>query len=345
MTAAFDRHLLVAEDISVHIPSGGGTVRAVDRVSLSLERGKTLALVGESGSGKSMLCRAILGIPPGRAATRGRIIFGERDLAQLPEKELNAIRGREIGVVLQNPMSSLNPVLKVGWQIAEPMLRHLGISLLKARERAVELLGAVGIPRPAERVDCYPHQLSGGMRQRVAIAIALACDPQLLIADEPTTALDVTVQAEILNLLGRLQMERRMAMILVSHDLGVVAGRAHETAVMYAGRIVEQAPTVILFDQMRMRYTRALFDSIPRLDAPSGQPLASIGGQLPDLAAELQGCRFAPRCRRAEDRCFAEEPPLVADGLEDHRFACWFPCEPGISVTPPGPLLPKRIMS
>lgn len=324
------RDLLTVEEVSVLIPSAGGTVRAVDRVSLTLERGKTLALVGESGSGKSMLCRAILGILPGCATIRGRINFDGRDLAELPRKELNAIRGRDIGVVLQNPMSSLNPVLKVGRQIAEPMLRHLGISLTTARERSVELLGAVGIPRPAERVDCYPHQLSGGMRQRVAIAIALACDPKLLIADEPTTALDVTVQAEILNLLGRFQAERQMAMILVSHDLGVVAGRAHETAVMYAGRIVEQAPTVTLFDGMRMRYTRALFDAIPRLDDPPYRALAAIGGQPPDLAALPSGCRFAPRCRRAEEHCFVEEPPLVCDEWKDHRYACWFPCEPGV---------------
>lgn len=324
-----DRNLLTVENLSVHLQCQRGTVRAVDRVSFALERGKTLAIVGESGSGKSMLCRAIMGLLPGRAALpgQGRIIFDGRDLGKLPHKELNSIRGREIGVVLQNPMSSLNPVMKIGSQIAEPLRYHMGMSTAKARERAIALLAAVGIPKPTDRLACYPHQLSGGMRQRVAIAIALACDPQLLIADEPTTALDVTVQAEILNLLGRMQKERNMAMILVTHDLGVVAGRSHETAVMYGGRIVEQAPTVALFDRMRMRYTRSLFDAIPRLDDPSHRALTAIGGQPPDLAATPAGCRFAPRCRRAEEQCHAEEPPLVSDEQGDHRYACWFPCD------------------
>jgi peptide/nickel transport system ATP-binding protein len=186
-------------------------------------------------------------------------------------------------------------------------------------------LTAVGIPRPDERMACYPHQLSGGMRQRVAIAIALACEPRLLIADEPTTALDVTMQAEILNLLGRLQRERNMAMILVTHDLGVVAGRAHETAVMYGGRIVEKAPTVDLFARMRMHYTKALFDAIPRIDDPPHRNLSAISGQPPDLAAPKVGCPFAPRCWRAEERCRAEEPPLTCGEEENHRYACWFP--------------------
>jgi len=322
MTAS-DRQLLIVDNLAVQLPCAGGTVRAVERVSLSLERGKTLALVGESGSGKSMLCRAILGLVSGRVA--GRVIFAGHDLGKLPQKELNAIRGRQIGVVLQNPLSSLNPVLTIGRQIAEPLCYHLRISPVKARERVIELLGAVGIPQPEERLASFPHQLSGGMRQRVAIAIALACDPQLLIADEPTTALDVTVQAEILNLLGRLQTERNMAMLLVTHDLGVVAGRAHHTAVMYAGRIVEQAPTEAIFTRMRMHYTRALFDAIPRVDDPPHKVLSAIGGQPPNPAIPLPGCPFAPRCWRAEERCRVEEPPLVAADREDHRYACWFP--------------------
>lgn len=327
MTAAADRAQLRVEELSVRLASPGGVVRAVDRVSLSLERGKTLALVGESGSGKSMLCRAILGVLPGRAGCEGRIIFEGRDLAGLPQSERNAVRGREIGVVLQNPMSSLNPVLKVGRQIAEPMLLHLGLPARQARERSVELMRAVGIPSPEERVDCYPHQLSGGMCQRVAIAIALACDPKLLIADEPTSALDVTVQAEILNLLGRLQRERQMALLMVSHDLGLVAGRAHQTAVMYGGRIVERAPTVELFERMRMHYTKALFDAIPRIDDPPHRHLRAIAGQPPDLAAPPAGCPFAPRCPRAEERCSSQEPPLVSDLSEEHRYACWFPLQ------------------
>ena len=327
MTAP-DQHLLVVENLSVHIPSAQGMVRAVDRVSLTVERGQTLALVGESGSGKSMFCRAVLGILPGRAALPGakRIVFDGRDLAQLPAKELNRMRGREIGVVLQNPMSSLNPVLTIGRQIVEPMTYHLGISGSQASGRALELLQAVGISQPEERFRCYPHQLSGGMRQRVAIAIALSCDPKLLIADEPTTALDVTVQAEILNLLGRLRRERNMAMILVTHDLGVVAARAKETAVMYAGRIVEKAPTLELFARMRMRYTKALFDAIPRIDDPPHRNLNAIVGQPPDPTVPQPGCPFAPRCPRAEERCRAGEPPLSWDEDESHRYACWFPC-------------------
>ncbi len=322
-----DTHLLTVENLSVTIPSSAGAVRAVDRVSLALERGRTLALVGESGSGKSMFCRAVMGLLPRSAVVPGaaRVTFDGRDLGGLPRRELAAIRGREIGVVLQDPLSSLNPVIPVGRQIAEPMRYHLGLSSARARERAVELLAAVGIPQPEERLGAYPHQLSGGMRQRVAIAMALACEPKLLIADEPTTALDVTVQAEILNLLGRLQRERNMAMVLVTHDLGVVAGRAHETAVMYAGRIVEKAPTVELFTRMRMHYTRALFDAIPRIDDPPHRELGAIGGQPPGPAAQRVGCPFAPRCWRAEERCRTEEPPLARDAGENHSYACWFP--------------------
>ena len=320
--------LLLVEDLSVSLPSARGEIRAVDRVSFSLERGQTLALVGESGSGKSMLCRAIMGLLPGGAAGSGRVVFAGRKLGALPERELTRIRGREIGVVLQDTLSSLNPVLTIGRQIAETLRHHLGVSSGRARERSIELLQAVGIPRPEERLACHPHQLSGGMRQRVAIAIALSCDPYLLVADEPTTALDVTVQAEILNLLARLQRERNMAMILVTHDLGVVAGRAQETAVMYAGRIVEQAPTAELFSRMRMPYTKALFDAMPRVDDPPHTNLRAIGGTPPELAALPAGCRFAPRCPRVQDRCRAKEPPLVANGPEDHRYACWFPCPP-----------------
>src|SRR6185369_273922 len=276
------------------------------------------------------LCRAILGLLPGRAilSPEGKITFAGQELGKLPKKELARISGREIGIVLQNPISSLNPVQRIGTQIAEPMLYHLGLSRARARERSLELLHAVGISRPEERLACYPHQLSGGMRQRVAIAIALACDPQLLIADEPTTALDVTVQAEILDMLARLQQERNMAMILVSHDLGMVAGRADDVAVMYAGRIVEHGPTTVLFDRMRMRYTRALFDAIPRIEDPPHRRLPNIPDQPPNFIEIPTGCRFAPRCARAEEICLNEYPPLVADGDESHRYACWFPCHP-----------------
>jgi peptide/nickel transport system ATP-binding protein len=324
-----DKTILAVDRLSVHIQGGAGTVRAVDRASLTVERGETLALVGESGSGKSMLCRAIMGLLPGRAvvAAGSSVHFLGRELTRLHPKEVSRIRGKGIGIVLQNPMSSLNPVLTIGRQIMEPILFHLGVSKPEAKSRAMELLDSVGIPRVRDIVACYPHQLSGGMRQRVAIAIALSCDPALLIADEPTTALDVTVQAGILDLLGRLQQEREMAMILVSHDLAVVAGRAHRTAVMYAGRIVEEAPTAELFDRPRMWYTRGLLDSIPRLDDPPGTELPTIEGRPPDPVSEVRGCPFAPRCTTTEPRCEMEAPGLVEDDADGgHRYACWFPC-------------------
>jgi len=317
--------LLALEDLTVQIRTGHGMVQPVDRVSLTVRRGETLALVGESGCGKSMLCRALMGIlPDGARMTAGtRIFFDGRELGTLTEGERNRLRGREIGMVLQNPLSALNPVQPIGRQIMEPMQYHLRISPQAAKLRALELLEQVGLPRPEIRFSSYPHQLSGGMRQRVAIAIAIACEPKLLIADEPTTALDVTVQSEVLNLLGRLQQERHMAMILVSHDLAVVAGRSHETAVMYAGRIVEKAPTRHLFRNMRMPYTRALFDAIPRIDRPSHTTLAAISGQPPDLSVVKHGCPFALRCPLVQERCREEAPLLLSD--PDHSYACWFP--------------------
>jgi len=319
--------LLSLKDVSVHIRTKHGLVRAVEGVSLTLEQGKTLALVGESGSGKSMLCRAIMGILPGRAelSPDARIILDGLDLRTLPERERNRFRGREVGLVLQNPLSALNPVHSIGQQIAEPMRYHLGIAAHEAKLRALGLLAAVGIPQPEKSFGCYPHQLSGGMRQRVVIAIAISCKPTLLIADEPTTALDVTVQSEILNLLKRLQRERNMAIVLVSHDLSVVAGWSHETAVMYAGRIVELAPTKELFRNMRMPYTRALFDAIPRIDAPPHTSLSSIDGQPPDLETMLSGCPFSPRCTNAKEKCRNTPPNLTT--TERHSFACWFPLE------------------
>lgn len=333
MTAT-DLQLLTLENLTVELQTGLGPIRPVDSVSLSLTRGKTLALVGESGSGKSMLCRAILGLVP----TGGNIRFDGRDTGTLSTREMNRIRGRDIGVVLQDPLSSLNPVMTIADQIIEPMAIHLGIQRREGKARALSLLGSVGIPRPEERLGCYPHQLSGGMRQRVAIAIALSCEPKLLIADEPTTALDVTVQAEILALLARLQQERNMAILLVSHDLGVVAGIADVVAVMYAGRIVELAPASELFGRMRMPYTKALFDAIPRIEDPSHRRLPNIPDLPPNFAALPPGCRFAPRCPRAGARCRTEEPSLVCEGDRNHSCACWFPIiTPGI--TPPAPLL------
>jgi len=303
-------------------------VRAVDGVSFCLERGETLAVVGESGSGKSMLCRTILGLLPRCAhhSDNGQIFFDGKDLGQVTPKELKQIRGKEIAVILQDPMSSLNPVMTVGQQIAEPLRYHQGMRRKVARAEAVALLEAVGIPQPQQKVDAWPHQLSGGMRQRVAIAMALACEPQLLIADEPTTALDVTVQAEILNLLDTLQREHNMAIILVTHDLAVVAAHAKQTAVMYAGKIVEQAPTSELFKAMRMPYTKALFDSAPKLDDPPGKRLTVIKGQAPDAVQTQPGCRFAPRCLVAGERCFEAAPTLMQHRQNsDHYYACWYP--------------------
>jgi peptide/nickel transport system ATP-binding protein len=326
-----DQPLLTVEQLTTHLPTKEGVVRAVDGVSFTLNRGETLAIVGESGSGKSMLCRTILGLLPRQKKSHqypdpGRIMFDGQDLDDVSQQELMRIRGKEIAVVLQDPMSSLNPTMTVGKQIAEPLRYHLGMNRKSARVRAIELLNTVGLPQPEHKVDAYPHQLSGGMRQRVVIAMALACEPKLLIADEPTTALDVTVQAEILNLLDRIQAERNMAMILVTHDLGVVAGRAQQTAVMYAGKIVEQAPTREIFANMRMPYTKALFDSIPRLEDPLEKRLHTIEGQPPNLSAISPGCHFAPRCPGADKLCCEAEPPLTQDVQNSaHYYACWHP--------------------
>jgi peptide/nickel transport system ATP-binding protein len=317
--------LLQVIDQRTAFATSRGLLRAVDGVSFTLEQGRTLGIVGESGSGKSMLARSIMGLLPqsARVGPGSRILFAGQDLTALGERELRRVRGRRMAIVFQNPMTSLNPVLTVGTQISETLVHHLGLAGAAARRRALDLLAAVGLPQPDVRIDQYPHQLSGGMRQRVAIAIALACEPELLIADEPTTALDVTIQAEILDLLQRLQRERRMAMILITHDLGVVAGRADEVAVMYAGRIVEQAPTRTLFKAARMPYTRALLASVPRLDDGKGRRLATIDGRPPDLVRPPPGCSFGPRCCSVGDRCRVEPPALVWS--DAHAFACWFP--------------------
>src|SRR5471032_1062657 len=300
--------LLSIEDVAVDLPTPRGLLRAVDGVDLRLEAGQTLGVVGESGCGKTMLSRAILQLLPKRAKLTGRVMFGGRDLARLPREALRKLRGPEIAVVFQDPMTSLNPVLTIGTQIIETLQAHLGMDAAAAAARGVELLAAVGIPAPQQRLRQYPHQLSGGMRQRVAIAIALSCEPKLLIADEPTTALDVTIQAQILDLLSREQRRRHMAMILITHDLGVVAGRADEVAVMYAGRVVERAPTPALFKKMRMPYTEALLAAIPKIDAAPHTKLPAISGRPPDPTRPIQGCSFSPRCRYAIGRCHREKP-------------------------------------
>jgi peptide/nickel transport system ATP-binding protein len=316
--------LLEIEELTVDLPTERGPLRAVSGVSLSLAPSRSLGIVGESGSGKTMLSRAVLRLLPAGARTGGTARFDGRDLYRLSPRELRRLRGRELAVVFQDPMTSLNPVLTIGGQIAEALREHLGMAAGAAMARSVALLAEVGIPEPERRARQYPHQLSGGMRQRVAIAIALSCEPRLLIADEPTTALDVTVQAQILDLLARERQKRHMAMILITHDLGIVAGRTDEVAVMYAGRIVEKAPTRALFKQMRSPYAEALLAAIPRLHAPPHTRLAAIAGSPPDPTRPAPGCPFCPRCRYAQERCRGEAPPLSAES-GGHHYACWFP--------------------
>jgi peptide/nickel transport system ATP-binding protein len=321
-----DGPLLDVIDIRTHFETSRGLVRAVDGVSFSLERGKTLGIVGESGSGKSVLSRSVMGLLPKSGVVRGGAThFEGRDISKLDPDEQRKLWGTQMAMVFQDPMTSLNPVMKIGNQITEPLLYHLDISKSFARETAVSLLSSVGIPEPERRLKQYPHEMSGGMRQRVMIAIAIACGPKLLFADEPTTALDVTVQAQILDLLQAQQRERFMAMILVTHDLGVVAGRTDEIAVMYAGKIVEKAPTRTLFSQMRMPYTEALVHSIPKLSDASHTRLNVIPGRPPDLVNPPKGCNFSPRCPYVQDKCREEEPPLVPAPAVGHEYACWFP--------------------
>jgi peptide/nickel transport system ATP-binding protein len=321
-----DGPLLDVVDIRTHFETGRGLVRAVDGVSFSLERGKTLGIVGESGSGKSVLSRSVMGLLPKKGVVReGVIHFEGRDISSLPPDEQRKMWGTQMSMVFQDPMTSLNPVMRIGNQITESLLYHLDVSKSFAKETAVSLLASVGIPEPERRMRQYPHEMSGGMRQRVMIAIAIACGPKMLFADEPTTALDVTVQAQILDLLSAQQRERFMAMILVTHDLGVVAGRTDEIAVMYAGKIVEKAPTRTLFAEMRMPYTEALVRSIPRLADPSHTRLNVIPGRPPDLVHPPKGCNFSPRCPYVQDKCREEEPPLIPAPAVGHEFACWFP--------------------
>ena len=318
--------LLEVRDIKTHFRTERGTVRAVDGVSFVLERGRTLGVVGESGSGKSVLAKSVMGLLPTKNVVReGQVLYEGLDVSALDENAMRHIWGAEMSMVFQDPMTSLNPVMKIGKQITESLFLHLDMGKDEAHDTALALLSSVNIPEPEQRLSEYPHQLSGGMRQRVVIAIALACGPKLLFADEPTTALDVTVQAQILNLLQQQQRERHMAMILVTHDLGVVAGRTDDIAVMYAGKIVETSPTSMLFTDMRHPYTEALMLSIPKLTDPSHTRLEAIGGRPPDLVNPPTGCAFAPRCRYAQDRCLTEEPPLIDADASGHAFRCFFP--------------------
>jgi oligopeptide/dipeptide ABC transporter ATP-binding protein len=309
---------------------GSGTARAVDGVSLDLYPGETLGVVGESGCGKTVLSLSILRLvpePPGHIRPGSLIEFEGRNLLTLAPRDLRAVRGNRIAMIFQEPMTSLNPVLTIGDQVAEAAIVHQRLSRRAARSRAIELLRQVGIPEPEERTDHYPHQLSGGMRQRVMIAMALICHPQILIADEPTTALDVTIQAQILELLERLQRELGMAVLLITHDLGVVAGTTDRVVVMYAGQVVETAPTRDLFARPQHPYTEGLMESIPRLDRPRAR-LHSIPGSVPAATAWPPGCRFHPRCPYAWDKCRTEEPPLLETGTPGHTARCWLVAEP-----------------
>jgi len=322
--------LLEVADLTIEFPVRSGRLRAVDSVSLSLDAGKTLGIVGESGSGKSVLTRSIMGLTPGRSTRKqGTVTFKGQQLTSLAPKELRRLRGREIAIVMQDPMTSLNPVVRIGRQITEVLRFRGGMSRADAKQRAVDLLESVGISNAPQRLHRYPHEFSGGMRQRVVIAMAIACEPALLLADEPTTALDVTTQAQILQLLEDQQRERHMAMILVTHDLGVVATRTDRTAVMYAGQIVEVAPTRTLLRSMKMPYTEALLQSMPKLSDPSHTRLNTIPGAPPDLRSIPAGCRFAPRCPYAQDKCRQAQPPLIAAETADHLYRCWFPIGSG----------------
>ncbi|MFM7061281.1 MAG: ABC transporter ATP-binding protein [Actinomycetes bacterium] len=325
--APTDGTLLEVDDVRTSFRSDRGLVRAVDGVTFTLDRSRTIGIVGESGCGKSVLSRSIMGLLPRNAVREGSVRFEGRELIGEAPDVLRRFWGAQMSMVFQDPMTSLNPVMRIGNQITESILTHFDVTEEYANETALSLLTSVGIPEPERRLREYPHQLSGGMRQRVMIAIALACGPKLLFADEPTTALDVTVQAQILDLLASQQRERYMAVVLVTHDLGVVAGRTDEIAVMYAGRIVEKAPTKVLFTAMRHPYTEALLASIPKIADPSHTRLQTIGGRPPNLISPPVGCKFSPRCAYAQDRCRTEDPPLSEPDEHGHQFRCWYPVE------------------
>jgi oligopeptide/dipeptide ABC transporter ATP-binding protein len=316
--------LLEIENLSTHYVSSRGTrvVRAVDQVSLRINAGETLGIVGESGSGKSTLALTILRVLPAAARiVEGRMLFEGEDLVQKSDEEMRHIRGKRIAMILQDPMASLNPLFTIGDQVAEPMRVHEGTPRATAWNRARELLKSVRIPSPETRVTQYPHEMSGGMRQRIVGAIGIACEPRLLIADEPTTSLDLTIQAQYLNLLRELQRTHGLALIFITHNLGIVAKMCDQLAVMYAGRVVESGPVSRVFNTPAHPYTEALLNSIPRM-SDSGQRLAAIEGQPPDLAALPAGCAFAPRCVKAFDRCRVEAPPELALG-ERRTARCW----------------------
>jgi oligopeptide transport system ATP-binding protein len=317
--------LLDIRDLHTEFRTGRGILCAVDGISYTVDAGETIAIVGESGSGKSVGAMSILRLipdPPGRV-TAGEVFFGGRDLLKLPQEAMRQVRGGEIGMIFQEPMTSLNPVLTIGRQISEVLEQHRGATPAAARKRAEQLLGLVGISDPARRLKQYPHQLSGGMRQRIMIAVALTCDPKLIIADEPTTALDVTIQAQILELMKELTQRLDIALIIITHNLGVVARYASRVNVMYAGRIVESGPAAAIYHDPRHPYTIALLRSVPRLDRPRQARLDPVEGQPPDLTRLDDGCAFRPRCRFAIAACAEKRPPLAPVAEAGHLAACF----------------------
>jgi oligopeptide transport system ATP-binding protein len=322
--------LLSVRDLRTQFFTADGVVKAVDGVSFDLYPGQTLGIVGESGCGKSQTVLSIMRLipsPPGKIVG-GQVLFEGQDLLKMNDEQIRRVRGRKIAMIFQDPMTSLNPVLTINKQIGEALQLHLGMDSGQARRRAIELLDLVGIPSAKTRVDDYPHQFSGGMRQRVMIAMALSCNPQLLIADEPTTALDVTIQAQILDLIKNLAREFGTATILITHDLGVVAGMCDDITVMYAGRVIERASVYDLYADPSHPYTMGLLRSVPRLDEVRKARLVPIEGLPPDLIDLPENCPFNPRCIFAADKCRAEMPPLLdvgRDGQVDHEAACWFP--------------------
>jgi peptide/nickel transport system ATP-binding protein len=319
--------LCEVQGLSTHIRMRRSTVEVLDRVTLTVGAAETVGLVGESGCGKSMTAMSIMRLlPPGGEIVEGSVRLNGRELRELSAAQMREIRGDEVAMIFQDPMTSLNPTTTIGNQIAESVRVHRNVSRREAFDRAVEMLELVGMPGPRERLAFYPHQLSGGLRQRVVIAMALACEPKLLIADEPTTALDVTIQAQILELLDEIKERLQMGMLLITHDLGVIAGRADRVLVMYAGRIVETGTTAEIFGAMRHPYTQALLESVPELDTDRNAVLRGIAGTPPGLSTPPAGCRFAPRCRYAQDRCRVEDPPLVDPGA-GRQYACFFPVD------------------
>jgi peptide/nickel transport system ATP-binding protein len=333
MSQTTGKPILEVEDLRTYFYTRDGVVRSVDGVSFSVSEGETLAIVGESGCGKSVTSLSILRLiasPPGKIVS-GSIRFHGKDLLDFSDAEMRDIRGDKISMIFQEPMTSLNPVLTIGRQIGEVLELHRHCTKQEARSRILELLKMVNIPEPESRIDEYPHQLSGGMRQRIMIAMALACDPEILIADEPTTALDVTIQAQILNLMRELRDRTRAAIILITHDLGVVAEMAQRVVVMYAGRKVEEAYVFDLFEKPMHPYTLGLLNSMPRLDDAASKRLVEIPGMVPSMRTEIVGCAFAPRCSSATERC-SQESPVLQDHGNEHWVACWNPVPHGASA-------------